>query len=96
MTPYAVPLSVCPGFGAPGVAFALRVFSAASASHGDHDRAAMLLGAADALDAELGAGTDPTQNALRENTLRQIDSTMPFAVRIIMRSPAAENALSWK
>ena len=59
-----------------GVAFALRVFSAASASHGDHDRAAMLLGAADALDAEFGAGTDPTQNALRENTLRQIEDAL--------------------
>jgi ATP/maltotriose-dependent transcriptional regulator MalT len=59
-----------------GVAFALRVFSAASTRRGDHDRAAMLLGAADALDAELGAGTDPTQNALRENTLIQVEDAL--------------------
>jgi hypothetical protein len=36
----------------------------------------MLIGAADALDAELGAGTDPTQNALRENTLIQVEDAL--------------------
>jgi len=58
------------------VAFALRVFSAASAWRGDHDRAALLLGAADALDAELGARSDPTQNALREDVLRRVEDAL--------------------
>jgi predicted ATPase/class 3 adenylate cyclase len=56
-----------------GVAFALRVLAAASAWRGDHDPAALLLGAADALDKELGAGTDPTQKALHEDVVGRVE-----------------------
>jgi hypothetical protein len=52
------------------------VYAAASAWRGDHDRAALFLGAGDALDAELGARADPTQNALREHALRQIEDAL--------------------
>jgi predicted ATPase len=79
------------------VAFALRVFSAASASRGDHDRAALLLGAADALDAELGAGADPTQKGLREDVLRRVEDALGASATISAlergRSLAADEAL---
>jgi predicted ATPase/class 3 adenylate cyclase len=73
----AASLEAAPNLRDPlAVAFALRVYAAASAWRGDHDRAALFLGAGDALDAELGARADPTQNALREHALRQIEDAL--------------------
>ena len=58
-----------------GDAFALRVFAAAAVARRDLERAALLLGAADALDSDLGARTDPSQQALREKVLGELEAT---------------------
>ena len=57
-------------------AFALRVFAAAAVARRDLERAALLLGAADALDSDLGARTDPSQQALRAKVLGELEATL--------------------
>ena len=70
-------LEVAPDLRDPvAVVFALRVFAAAAAWRRDYERAALLLGGADALDAELGAHSDPSQQALREEVLRKLDGAL--------------------
>jgi tetratricopeptide (TPR) repeat protein len=54
------------------VVFCLRVFAAAAARRGETERAGLLLGAADALDAEVEAASDPSQTALREDVIRRL------------------------
>ena len=56
------------------VVFALRVFAAVAALRNDGERAALLLGAADALDDNLGALSDPSQRALREEVIRRLQA----------------------
>jgi predicted ATPase len=70
-------LEVAPDLRDPvAVVFALRVFAAAAAWRRDYERAALLLGGADAVDAELGAHSDPSQQALREEVLRRVEGAL--------------------
>jgi len=58
------------------IVFCLRVFAGAAVRRGDSERAALLEGAADALDTEHEAVSDPSQSALREDTLRRLEHSL--------------------
>jgi tetratricopeptide (TPR) repeat protein len=61
------------------VVFCLRVFAAAAARRGETERAGLLLGAADGLDAEVGAASDPSQSALRDEVARRLTKAIGAA-----------------
>ena len=78
------------------VIFALRVFGAIAASRRDGERAALLVGAADALDANLGARSDPSQQALRKETVRRLEALSrdgTFEARVQKHPLSLEEAL---
>ena len=85
-----------------GVVFCLRVFAAAALLRDEPKRSALLLGAADGLDAELEAHTDPSQRALREEVVGRLEGLLgPAEVgralergRSLRREEAVELALS--
>jgi predicted ATPase/class 3 adenylate cyclase len=61
------------------VVFCLRVFAAAAARRGETERAGLLLGAADGLDAEVGAASDPSQSALRDDVAHRLTKAIGAA-----------------
>jgi predicted ATPase len=59
-----------------GVVFCLRVFAAAALLRDETERSALLLGAADALVAELEARSDPSERALREEVVGRLEDLL--------------------
>jgi predicted ATPase/class 3 adenylate cyclase len=62
------------------VVFCLRVFAAGAVRRGETERAGLLLGAADALDAEVEVAADPSQSALRDEVARRLPEDAQAAV----------------
>jgi tetratricopeptide (TPR) repeat protein len=58
------------------VVFCLRVFAATAVRRGDGERAALLLGAGEALDAAHDVASDPSQSAIRDDVLRNQEESL--------------------
>jgi predicted ATPase len=58
------------------VVFCLRVFAATAVRRGDGERAALLLGAGEALDAAHDVASDPSQSAIRDDVLRNLEESL--------------------